>query len=88
LIEPGIGRFLYRVARRAAGKTIARWSFKILYERSGSTGTFKKFSWALRQIIAANDLPEYDLQEEAGQGGPQLVMTYRTPATLPVSQDI
>lgn len=77
LIEPGIGRFLYRLARRAAGKGRAKWSFQTVYERSGSTGTAKKFAFTLRGLIAANDLPEYILTEESGQSGPQLVMMYR-----------
>lgn len=77
LIDPGIGRFLYRLARRAAGKGAAKWSFQTIYERSGSTGTFKKFCQNLRRIVENNDLPEYDLREEPGQSGPQLVMTHR-----------
>lgn len=77
LIEPGIGRFLYRLARRAAGKNTAKWAFKTIYERSGSGGTLKKFSQNLRRIIEANDLPEYHLREEIGQSGPQLIMTLR-----------
>jgi plasmid replication initiation protein len=78
LIDPGIGRFIYRLARRAAGKGEARWSFQTIYEHSGSTGTIKKFTENLRKIIAANDLPEYNLREEKGLNGPILVMTYRT----------
>ena len=77
LIEPGIGRFLYRLARRAAGKTRAKWSFQTIYERSGSTGTFKKFTFTLRGLIETNDLPEYILTEEKGQSGPLLLMTHR-----------
>lgn len=77
LIDPGIGRFIYRLARRAAGKDAAKWSFKTLYERSGSTGSFKKFCQNLRRIIEADDLPEYVLCEEAGKEGPILSMTYR-----------
>jgi plasmid replication initiation protein len=77
LIDPGIGRFVYRLARRAAGKGTAKWSFQTIYERSGSTGTFKEFCRILRKIVTANDLPEYDLREEEGQSGPQLVMTRR-----------
>ena len=77
LIDPGIGRFLYRLARRAAGKGAAKWSFHTLYERSGSTGTFKKFCQNIRKIIARDDLPEYQLREEQGQSGPQLIMTHR-----------
>ncbi|WP_204162483.1 replication initiator protein A, partial [Erwinia amylovora] len=74
---PGIGRFLYRLARRAAGKAEARWLFKTIYERSGSAGEFKKFCFTVRKLIGSNDLPEYDLKEEAGQAGPILVMRYR-----------
>ena len=77
LIEPGIGRVLYRLARKAAGKGAAKWSFQTIYEHSGSTGTFKEFCRILRKIIAANDLPEYELREEPGQSGPQLIMTSR-----------
>lgn len=77
LIEPGIGRFIYRLARSAAGRTTAKWSFQTLYERSGSTGSFKKFSYNVRKLIEINDLPEYDLREEEGQIGPLLVMTFR-----------
>mgnify|MGYP004714167879 CR=1 FL=1 len=77
LIDPGIGRFIYRLARRAAGKSDARWAFKTIFERSGSTGVFKKFSHHLRRIIEANNLPEYELREEAGKDGPILVMTKR-----------
>ena len=77
LIEPGIGRFLYRLARRAAGKARARWTFKLIYERSGSVGTFKEFCRILRKLIASNDLPEYTLAEVAGKSGPLLVMTHR-----------
>ena len=80
LIESGIGRFLYRLARRSAGRDIAKWSFKTIYERSGSSGTFKKFCFTLRKAIEANDLPEYGLQEEVGKDGPQLVMTLRIPS--------
>lgn len=81
LIDPGIGRFIYRLARRAAGKSDARWAFKTIFERSGSTGVFKKFSHNLRRIIEANNLPEYELREEAGKDGPILVMTKRITPT-------
>lgn len=77
LIEPGIGRFLYRLARRAAGKARAKWTFKLIYERSGSVGTFKEFCRILRRLIAANDLPEYTLGELSGKTGALLVITHR-----------
>lgn len=77
LIDPGIGRFLYRLARRAAGKTSATWGFRTIYERSGSTSKFFEFSRMLRSIIKANDIPEYTLSEESGKMGPMLTMTHR-----------
>lgn len=77
LILPGVGRFLYRLARRAAGKARAKWTFKLIYERSGSVGTFKEFCRILRKLIASNDLPEYTLAELPGKVGPLLVITHR-----------
>lgn len=77
LIAPGIGRFVYRLARRAAGRTHAKWAFQTIYERSGSASTFKEFCRILRRIIEAGDMPEYELAEEKGQIGPLLVMTFR-----------
>lgn len=77
LLDAGIGRFLYRLARKAAGKTSARWGFRTIFERSGSTGEFKEFTRALREIIKANDLPEYHLTEEDGLEGQVLCMAHR-----------
>ena len=77
LIEPGIGRFIYRLARRAAGKGEAKWAFRTIFERSGSTGTLKKFTFTVRKLIEANDIPEYYLLEEKGKEGPVLIMKYR-----------
>lgn len=77
LIDPGIARFLYRLARRAAGKSSACWSFKKIYEHSGSVGTLKEFTRILRNLIAKNDLPEYDISEDVGHEGPVLMMNYR-----------
>ena len=75
-IESAMGRFVYRLARRAAGNDKARWGFKTIYERSGIT-RFKEFCRILRRLIRLNNLPEYELCEEAGQSGPQLIMTRR-----------
>ncbi|GAA6591949.1 replication initiator protein A [Klebsiella pneumoniae] len=84
LIEPGIGRFIYRLARRAAGRDSAKWAFKTLYERSGSGGSFKKFCFFLRGLIKADNLPEYALCEEAGKDGPLLVMRHRNSSSEPL----
>lgn len=77
-IEPGIGRFVYRLARLSAGRTYAEWKFKTLYERSNSGGEFKEFCRMLRKgILTSNDLPEYDIAEVQGKDGPILRMTHR-----------
>jgi plasmid replication initiation protein len=80
LIEPALGRFLYRLARMAAGNNYAWWGFSTLYERSGSPGEVKEFNRNLRSLIAVNDLPEYHLEEKPGKEGPVLVMTHRDSA--------
>lgn len=88
LMTPGLGRFVYRLARQAAGRNVARWSFRLIHERSGSQGTFKRCTFELRELIKADDLPEYELTEEAGQDGPMLVMRYRgTAPALSVEVD-
>ncbi|WP_226019367.1 replication initiator protein A [Novosphingobium sp. FKTRR1] len=87
LIDAGIGRFLYRLARQHAGKGRATWYFKTIYEHSGSTGTLKKFTENLRRIVQANDLPEYGLVESKGQAGPLLVMSYREAAPAALLED-
>lgn len=76
-IRSGIGRFVYRLARRAAGHTNARWSFRMIFERSNSRGSYKKFTQTLRTIIKRNNLPEYGLQEIKGKQGPILEITHR-----------
>lgn len=80
LIDSAIGRFIYRLARRAAGSSSARWGFKTIYERSGVT-CFKEFCRILRRLIKSDRLPDYHLYEEAGQSGPQLIMTRRSTFT-------
>jgi hypothetical protein len=76
--ESGIARFIYRFARRTAGKTSSTWSFENVYSRSGSTGDRKGFYRNLRKVIAANDVPEYDLAEVPGKDGPMLSMVKRS----------
>lgn len=84
LIDSGLARFLYRIARKAAGRGSARWLFSTLYERSGSTGKLNKFTFTLRKLIEVNDLPEYHLAEcESQDGSPLLVMTHRGAKAIP-----
>lgn len=75
-IDSATARFIYRLARRAAGNGKAKWGFKTIYERSG-VKCFKEFCRILRGLIRLDNLPEYHLYEEAGLSGPQLVMMRR-----------
>lgn len=77
LINKGLGRFIYRLARKAAGTHEAVYAFRTVHMRSGTTREFKKFAHQLRQLIKTNDLPDYDISERPGQEGPLLVIRNR-----------
>jgi len=77
LIEKGLGRFIYRLARKAAGIGEATYSVQTIHQRTGSTRELRKFAFDLRQLVAANDLPEYDLALIEGKDGTLLRMARR-----------
>jgi len=77
LIDGGIARFVYRLARQKAGTGHATWLFSTVYRYSGSAGRFKEFCRVLRRLILADDLPDYRLSEGKGRQGPLLTMTFR-----------
>ncbi|WP_255448531.1 replication initiator protein A [Telmatospirillum sp. J64-1] len=77
LIRKGLARFIYRLARKAAGTGEAAYSFETVHARCGTTRQLKKFAHELRQLIAANDLPDYELAEGNGKDGPLLLITSR-----------
>lgn len=77
LITSGLGRFIYRLARKAAGRTEAYYLFKTLHERSGSTTPFRKFAYELRELITRGPLIDYEIAEEPGKDGPLLRMWYK-----------
>lgn len=80
LISSGLGRFIYRLARKAAGKSDARYSVKELYKRSGSSQELRFFQRDLRDFVArtaAFPMPDYDLSLSDGQDGPLLTMKRR-----------
>ena len=60
----GIERWLYRVARKHAGRQPAGWSFdmKHLHAKSASTARFSDFALDLRRIAARQPLPGYALE--------------------------
>lgn len=84
LITSGIGRFIYRLARKAAGKGEARYSVKEVHRRSGSSQELRFFQRDLRDFVArtaAFPMPDYDLALGEGQEGPVLSMRRRVEAT-------
>jgi plasmid replication initiation protein len=81
LISSGLGRFIYRLARKAAGKTEARYSVRELHKRSGSSQELRKFIYDLKQLVSRTEafpMPDYDLSLQDGQEGPVLTMKRRT----------
>ena len=80
LISQGLGRVIYRLARRAAGKAEARYSIAEVFKRSGSSQALPQFTQMLRQLVASTKmfpLPDYDLDLVDGQTGQLLLMRYR-----------
>lgn len=81
-IESGVDRFIYKLARSAAGESHAAWSFELIYKHSGIKGCFRKFSFILRELIKRNDLPEYFLELSRCEKGEMLTMTKRAISDL------
>jgi plasmid replication initiation protein len=83
LITQGIGRFIYRLARRAAGKSgIARYGLKELHKRSGSLQGLPQFAYQVRKFVESTRVfpfPDYDLELVAGKREEILVMRERKP---------
>lgn len=75
LLTGGIERWLYRVARKHAGKQEIGWSFtmKQLYEKSGSAARITDFAIDIRRIVEANALPEYELSLQRNDDGDEVV---------------
>lgn len=91
LITSGLGKFIYRLARKAAGKTSALYSFKEIYGRTSSEQEFRKFAYDLKEFVnrtQAFPMPDYDLAIEEGKDGPMLSMKRRADATVADEPDL
>ena len=78
LITRPIAKFLYRLARKAAGISSAKYGMMELHRRSGSRLPHHKFKQAIREIVeAAVPLPDYDLSIVEGDREPLLIMANR-----------
>lgn len=66
----GIERWLYRVARKHAGRQPEGWAFDIahLHRKSGSAARPSDFALDLRRIAARQSLPGYRLEREWEDG--------------------
>jgi len=62
----GIERWLYRVARKHAGRQASGWIFEFahLHEKSGSLARVSDFAFDLRRIVLRQPLPGYRLHIE------------------------
>lgn len=78
-LQSGLERWLYRLARRHAGKQLGGWRFTIrqLHERSGSSQSYGDFARDLRRIVQRNRVPEYHLELAKGQRGDDMVVMVR-----------
>ena len=80
LISSAIGRYLYRIARKAAGKQEAYYKVSDLHHRSGSTQELRFFARDLRRFVATTKLfplPDYDLFLREGRDEMVLHMVRR-----------
>lgn len=81
LISSGLGRFIYRLARKAAGKGgEARYGLREVHKRSGSPQELRKFTYDLKQFVVRTQtfpMPEFDLELVEGKDDLLLVMKKR-----------
>lgn len=86
LISSGLGRFIYRLARKAAGKDEAHYTARDLHKRSGSPQEFRFFLRDLKEFVARTQtfpMPDYDLSLGQGKDGLVLHMERRS-TSVPV----
>lgn len=81
LITSGLGRFVYRLARKAVGKqTSATYSVRELHKRSGSPQEYRKFLFDLKELVKrtqAFPMPDYDLTLSEQRADVMLTMSRR-----------
>ena len=86
----GIERWLYRVARKHAGRQPEGWAFEIahLHRKSGSLARPSDFALDLRRIAAHQSLPGYHLQIEWEDGRELLRFAPEHLSTVPVDNHV
>lgn len=75
LLTGGIGRWLYRVARKHAGHQQIGWQFTMrqLYEKSGASSRFSDFAIDVRKVVEEDSLPEYAVTIRKNEEGEEIV---------------
>lgn len=81
LISRPLGKFIYRLARKACGSSgFAEYGLQTLHARSGSPLPLPKFRKMIEDVVKASGsqpLPDYDLQLVPGKGEDKLRMMER-----------
>ena len=69
-LKGGIERWLYRIARKHAGRQWKGWTFNIrhLHAKSGSLARFSDFAFDIRRIVERQSLPGYRLTIQCRDG--------------------
>ncbi|MBO9707989.1 MAG: replication initiator protein A [Caulobacter sp.] len=86
----GIERWLYRVARKHAGRQLAGWRFDVahLHAKSGSLARRSDFALDLRRLVARQSLPGYRLlMEREGKRELLRILPSRVTLDLPAAVD-
>src|SRR6516165_10040546 len=86
----GIERWLYRVARKHAGRQPKGWVFEFahLYAKSGSLARVSDFALDIRRIAARQRLPGYRLLIERSGHSELLRILPADPSTVPVNNPV
>jgi plasmid replication initiation protein len=80
-LQGGIDRWLYRLARKHAGKQSDGWRFDLrhLHTRSGSLARYADFAIDLRRIVRAGNLPGYWMAIERSRRGTEILHVRAAP---------
>src|SRR3546814_5457103 len=72
----GMERWLYRVARKHAGRQLNGWRFELrhLHAKSASQSRFSDFALHIRAIVRSQSLPGYVLELVPGTGSETLLV--------------
>ena len=81
-LSGGVERAIYRIARKHAGDQPQGWVCRVsvLHDKTGSESPLKQFAYLLKKIVAANNLPDYDLSYTSTRDGASAIHFIRRDA--------